>query len=145
MFGLTPYERRERAMMNFFNDPYRYFFGEDADTAPTLSCRTDIKDEGDHYLLSAEMPGFKKEDIKLDLENDVMTISAVHNEDSEKKDKDGSYVCRERHYGSYSRSFDVSGIRTEDIKAAYKDGVLELTLPKKQAAPAPANRTIAIE
>ena len=72
-------------------------------------------------------------------------FSAERHSEHEDKDKRGKFVRCERSYGSYSRSFDVSGIRTEDIKAAYKDGVLELTLPKKQAAPAPANRTIAIE
>lgn len=67
----------------------------------------------------------------------MLTISAVHSEESEKKEKDGSYVCRERHYGSYSRSFDVSTIRQEEIKAAYKNGVLELTRPKRRLRPRP--------
>lgn len=149
MFGIMPYERRERGMMDLFSDLDKYFFGEKSmpsmPSMPALSCRTDIEDKGDSYLLSAELPGFNKEDIKLDLDGDVLTISAVHSEESEKKEKDGSYVCRERHYGSYSRSFDVSTIRQEEIKAAYKNGVLELTLPKKEAAPAPAARAIEIE
>ena len=144
MFGLMPYERRERGMMDLFSDLDKYFFGEKSmPSMPALSCRTDIEDKGDSYLLSAELPGFNKEDIKLDLDGDVLTISAVHSEESEKKEKDGSYVCRERHYGSYSRSFDVSTIRQEEIKAAYKNGVLELTLPK-QAAQVPQARRIEI-
>ena len=146
MFGLMPYERRERGMMDLFNDLDKYFFGDKSmPSMPALSCRTDIEDRGDSYLLSAELPGFSKEDIRLDLDGDVLTISAAHSGESEKKEKDGSYVCRERHYGSYSRSFDVSAIRQEEIRAAYKNGVLELTLPKKEAAPAPTARAIEIE
>ena len=147
MFELIPFERRANRVATY--DPFRDLeefersvFGG---SSVMGSFRTDVIDTGDSYELEAELPGFNKEDIKLDLDGDVLTISAVHSEESEKKEKDGSYVCRERHYGSYSRSFDVSTIRQEEIKAAYKNGVLELTLPKKEAAPAPAARAIEIE
>ena len=109
-----------------------------------MSCKTDIQDKGDSYLLSAELPGFKKEDIKLDLDGDLLTISATHSDESEKKNE-GGYLCRERHFGSYSRSFDVSQIQQDGIRASYKDGVLELTLPKKEAKPLPERRAIEIE
>ncbi len=143
MFGLMPYERRARGMMDLFDEMENSFFGNSS-ASTVLRCRTDIQDQGDSYLLSAELPGFKKEDIKLDLDGDLLTVSAVHSE--EKKDEQqGSYLCRERHYGAYRRSFDVSGIRQDGIRAAYKDGVLELTLPKKEAAPEPQRRAISIE
>ena len=146
MFGLMPYERRERGMVNLFNDLDKYFFGDNLmNSMPALNIKTDIEDKGDHYLLSAELPGFNKEDIKLGIDGDVLTISVEHSEENEKKDDKGAYVCRERHYGSYSRSFDVSNVKQEDIKAAYKDGVLQLTLPKAQPEPEVAARTIAIE
>lgn len=144
MFGLMPYERRERGMMDLFNDLDRYFFGNGQPQDSAMRCKTDIQDKGDSYLLSAELPGFKKEDIKLDIDGDVLTITATHSEDSEKKDE-GGYICRERHYGSYSRSFDVSAIEQDKIRASYKDGVLELMMPKKDAKPLPERHAIEIE
>ena len=106
-------------------------------------------DKGEAYELHAELPGFKKEDIRLDVENEVLTISAERKYDSgdadgaEKAEKP-SFVKRERFYGAYSRSFDVSGIQVDGITAAYTDGVLQLTMPKKVAA-APARRTLEIQ
>lgn len=144
MFGLMPYERRERGMMDLFNDLDRYFFGGNQMPQTAVQCKTDIQDKGDSYLLSAELPGFKKEDIKLDLDGDLLTISAAHSDESEQKNE-GGYLCRERHFGSYSRSFDVSQIQQDGIRASYKDGVLELTLPKKEAKPLPERRAIEIE
>ena len=143
MFGLMPYERNARGMMDLFNEMENSFFG-DSGFNTTLRCRTDIQDMGDSYLLSAELPGFKKEDIKLDIEGDLLTISAAHSDESEQKNE-GGYLCRERHFGSYSRSFDVSQIQQDGIRASYKDGVLELTLPKKEAKPLPERRAIEIE
>ena len=88
-------------------------------------------DEGDHYLLEADLPGFEKKDIKLDLDGDVLTVNAERHSKVEQKEKD-KIVRVERSYGSYSRSFDMSGIDTNGIKAAYENGVLKLTLPKKE-------------
>lgn len=143
MFGLMPYERRARGMMDLFNEMENSFF-RDSGMDSVLRCRTDIQDKGDSYLLSAELPGFKKEDIRLDLDGDLLTISAQHNEEQKQEQQDG-YLCRERHYGAYRRSFDVSGVRQDGIRASYKDGVLELTLPKKEAAPEPERRAITLE
>lgn len=106
--------------------------------------RTDIRDEGDHYLLEADLPGFRKEDIDLHLQDGVLTITAKHDQSAERKDDAGKYVCRERRVGSYARSFDVSGIREEGISASYENGVLKLTLPKA-GEPEPQSRKIAIE
>ena len=84
-----------------------------------------------------------REDIKLDLNGDTLTISAEHREETEDK-KGDSYIRRERRYGAFARSFDVSGINTEAISASYKNGVLELELPK--AVPAqPASRQIELK
>ena len=90
--------------------------------------RTDIRREEDHYLLEAELPGFQKEDITLDLKEGILTIRAVHKEEAQ--EKTGEYIRRERRYGAYTRSFDVSGIDEENISAAYENGVLKLRLPK---------------
>ena len=84
-----------------------------------------------------------REDIGIDLDGTTLVITARHSSESGEKDKDGNYLRRERKFGSFSRSFDVSGVDTEHISAAYKNGVLELTLPK-QAAQVPQARRIEI-
>lgn len=127
MFGMIPFEHQNN-MLDLFDQFDRNFFG----TAGTPAAfRTDIKDQGDSYLLEAELPGFDKDDIHLDLKDGLLTISATHTSQTEEKDKDGvHYVRRERRTGSFSRSFDVSGIDEDGITAAYQNGVLALTLPK---------------
>ena len=93
--------------------------------------QTDVKDTGDAFVLEADLPGVKKEDIHIDIDGDRLSISAERSAVKEEKDENGGYVRCERSYGSFSRSFDISGIRGEDISAAYADGVLTLTLPKQ--------------
>lgn len=141
MYSLLPFGRTNN-LSNLFDDFERSFFPAQRGQMPAF--RTDIKDEGDHYLLEAELPGFAKEDIDLDLKDGVLTISAKHDERVENKDDAGRYVCRERRTGSFIRSFDVSGIREDAIGAAYDNGVLKLTLPK-MGEPEPQSRKIAIQ
>ncbi len=95
--------------------------------------RTDVIEKDNAYQLEAELPGFNKEDIKIDLKDDTLTISASHNEDKDEKDKDGRYIRRERRSTSYQRSFHVEGLKPEDIIAQYRNGVLTVNLPKKEA------------
>ena len=94
--------------------------------------------------LKADLPGFKKEDIHLNLDGDTLTIQAERHSEHEDTDKKDKYVCCERSYGSYSRSFDVSGIQADGISASYEGGVLELKMPKKEAQ-VPASRQISIQ
>ncbi|MCI6728853.1 MAG: Hsp20/alpha crystallin family protein [Clostridiales bacterium] len=142
MFNLTPYRKHNEVSyydpFQMMRDMERQFFGEDSFGA----FRTDIRDEGNAYTLEAELPGFDKEDIDIQLSDNNLTISASHKEESSRKE--GKYVRRERSFGSYSRSFDVSDIDTAGIKAAYKNGVLSLNLPKKTET-VPSTRTLAIE
>ena len=140
MFGMIPFDRRDSSLFDMLDNFERNFFGSSNSTVSSF--RTDIRDEGDKFVLEAELPGFKKEDIKLDLKDGVLTISAQHS--SENEEKKDSYVRRERRYGSFSRSFDVSGIQEDHISAAYNNGVLELTLPKAQPE-VPAARQIEIQ
>ena len=132
MFELVPYTRKRN--VTFYNpfdeleEMQRRFFGENA----VREFKTDIRDNGESYLLEAELPGFKKEEISVNIEGDTLTIRAERSESTEEKDGKGNFVKRERSYGSFSRSFDMTGIRVEDISAAYEDGILKLTLPKKQ-------------
>ena len=101
----------------------------------------DVRDEGDHFTLDAELPGVKKEDVKVNVENGVLTISA--NTSANTEESNGNYVYRERRIGSMQRAFSLEGIREDDISAAYADGVLTLTLPKLTEAQ-PSKREIAI-
>lgn len=123
MFRLTPYEKNTFDIFDAFDDFDRRLF-----TAPN-PCKTDIREDKEKYVIEAEMPGFKKEDIKLDIDGDYLILSAERN--SEKEDKDGKYIRRERSYGSFKRSFDISGVNADSIKAEYTDGILKLDLPKK--------------
>ena len=116
--------------------------------AATPACppsRTDISGPpGDKFVLEAELPGFDKGDIKLDVKDGILTITAEHSENQEQKDAKGAYIRRERRYGSFSRSFDITGIDEGSITAAYNNGILELNLPK--AVPVvPESRRIAID
>lgn len=144
MFELIPFDRHIRSAANYdpfraLNELERSFFGSESMVS---AFRTDVTDTGDAYRLDAELPGFKKEDIKLDVENDCLTISAERKLDNE--DKKPNFVKRERFYGSYQRSFDVSGINVDGIEAAYENGVLTLTMPKKVET-VPASRRLEIK
>ncbi len=127
-------------MDNFFND--RFFTGL-CDTnrndkqfeSMTGLMKTDVIEKDNSYQLEAELPGFNKEDIKIDLKNDVLTISASHSENSDEKDDKGKYIRRERRSSSYQRSFRVDGLKPEDIIAQYRNGVLTVNIPKKEAIP----------
>ena len=125
MFGITPFERNDI-------NPFRDFEKELFRGFGTVGhCRTDIKDEGDKYLLECEMPGFDKNDIKIDINGSTLTLCAEHKTQNDEKNSKGEYIRRERSYGSYCRSFDISNIDESAINAEYTNGILKLTLPKK--------------
>ena len=130
MFDLMPFgNRNERRLWNELMEMDKNFFGDVG--SGMKSFRTDIEDKGDSYELTAELPGFSKEEIKINVEGDYLTVSAEHNEEKEEKNKKGQFIRRERKYGSFSRGFYVGDIKKDQINAAYQDGVLTLTLPKK--------------
>ncbi|MDY3927797.1 MAG: Hsp20/alpha crystallin family protein [Clostridia bacterium] len=137
MFELRPYSHRNNSLYNpfktmdefekqLFESPFSFFNGSVID-----EFKTDIKDEGDHYELEADLPGFDKNDIKIDINGDVMTLSAERHSEHEENDKKDKYVRCERSYGYYSRDFDLSNVKADEIKAKYENGVLKLVLPKK--------------
>ena len=142
MFGMVPFERHEDNFFDVFDNFERKFFGNSSANLPAF--RTDIKDADDKFVLEAELPGFDKEDISLDVKDGILTISAQHKEEKEDKDEKGQYIRRERRYGCFTRSFDITGIDETAITAAYKSGILELTLPKTVPA-VPESRRIAID
>lgn len=130
MFGLTPYTHRRNELYNPFRELEeleKSFFSSDG----LETMKTDIRDNGSAFILEADLPGFKKEDIHVDLDDQYLTIHAERHSESETK-KD-SYLKCERTFGSFSRSFSTEGIDTANIKAAFENGVLTLELPK--AAP----------
>lgn len=141
MFELMPFDRRhnnsisrydsfkelENFSRGFWDMDHPWSFG---DNQQLHQFSTDIRDDGDKYVIEADLPGFNKEDINVDIQGNRLTISAQRSTQSEDKDAKGNYIRCERSYGSYSRSFDISGINTEAVTAEYKDGVLTLDLPK---------------
>ncbi len=140
MFELTPFARRNSYYpFKEMDELENAFFGK---SGAMTAFKTDIKDEGDKLILQADLPGFEKKDIDVNIEDGYLTITATRQgKDEDKKD---NYLRRERFYGSYSRSFDISAIRAEDITGAYKDGVLELILPKKTES-TPASRKLELK
>ena len=141
MFELTPFGYRRVVSYNPFRDLDEMSgVWNDAEVS---GFRTDIKKQDDKYILEAELPGFQKEEISLELKEGILTIRAEHKESEEEQAKKGEYVRRERRYGSFARTFDVSGIDESGITAAYHNGILELTLPK-QAPVVPQARQITI-
>ena len=139
MFGMIPFERSDNNIFDLFDNFQKQFFRDSNATLPAF--RADIRDLDDKFVLDAEPPGFNKEDISLDLKEGILTIKAEHKEAQEQKQ--GEYIRRERRTGSFARSFDVSGIDESGISAAYKNGILEVTLPK-QAPVVPESRQIDI-
>ena len=110
--------------------------------------KTDIKEKGDSYILEMDLPGFKKDEIQVSLENGYLTISAAKGLDKDEKEKDtGKYIRRERYAGACQRSFYVGeDVTQEDIKGEFKHGILKLSIPKKEAKEAiPENKYITIE
>lgn len=142
MFELIPFECRPHRMvpMDPFREMNEFLLGTQA-KMPSGFISTDIVDSGDAFELTAELPGCKKEDIAISIEDELLTLSAEHKQESEEKKP--NYVRRERFCGSYKRSFNISGIDAEHIEASYCDGVLNVKLPKRKEE-IPASRTIEI-
>lgn len=140
MFDLIPFDRRGNNVFDVFDRMMDdSFFGQGMHDI--LPCRTDIVDKGNSYLIKADMPGFTKEDIHIDIQGDQLTITAEHKQEVSENKK--NFVRRERRCGTLSRSFDIQGIDSGKITAAYTNGVLELTLPKVQEVK-PETKTIQI-
>ncbi len=145
MFDLIPFGNR------FFTpyDPFkeleemeRRFF---APTISTPAMKTDIRETDDAFILETDLPGFSKEEIQAEIRDGVLTLRAEHKKDSDEKDGDGKYLRRERSYASYSRRFSLDGIKADEINAAFRDGVLTLTLPKEAPKKADEGRKLEIQ
>ena len=136
---------------NLFNDDWMDFgfpevdktlYGKHANNV----MKTDVKETDTGYEVDIDLPGFKKDEINAQLDNGYLTISAAKGLDKDEKDKKGKYIRKERYAGAMSRSFYVGeGITQEDIKAKYEDGILRLSVPKKEAKAVENKKYIAIE
>lgn len=128
--NLVPFQtRRTRDIDTLFDR-----FLQDSLFTPSVNSgiKVDIKEEDNQYLLEAEIPGVKKEQIKVDYDKNYLTISVEQQEEiNEEKDH---YICRERRLGKTSRTFHAKDIDPDGIEAAYEDGVLKVTLPKTKEA-----------
>ena len=107
---------------------------------------TDVKEHDDAYEVDIDLPGFKKDEIEIRLENGYLSISASKGLDKDEKNKKGKVIRQERYSGSMQRSFYVGdNVTQEDVKAKFEDGVLKLTVPKKEAKKLPDSKLISIE
>ena len=107
--------------------------------------KTDVRETDSGYELDIDLPGFKKDEVKLDLKDGYLTISAAKGLDRDEKDKQGRYIRQERYAGQCSRSFYVGdSIQPADVHAKFEDGILKLTLPKAAQEKLPEHNTIAI-
>lgn len=135
------------ARRNFFNDfmsdPFDFgFFGTNPTpkTSTSSLMKTDIKENDKGYELAIDLPGFKKENVQIELNEGYLTINAKTEHEDEKKDENGTFLRKERFSGSCSRSFYVGeDISEEDVSAKFTDGILTIMVPKKEL-PKPEDR-----
>lgn len=155
MFGLTPY-RRGRRDLDMIREPWNFdkmfdvvledFYTDSGFPKyfpmDNSGIRVDIAENDNEYILEAELPGVSKEDIKLELKDDMLTISVERKEEVEEKKE--NYIRRERRFGSMCRSFYVDDIEQDNVKAKFEDGILTVKLPKAEPS-SPKNNQIPIE
>lgn len=139
---------------NLFDDMFRDFASFDPFSASDALygkharalMKTDVRETDNSYELDIDLPGFKKDELQLRLQDGYLTVSAAKGLDKDEKDKEGHYIRRERYAGQCSRSFYVGeNITEEDVHAKFEDGILRLSIPKKDAPKLPERRVIAIE
>lgn len=108
--------------------------------------KTDVRETDNTYELDVDLPGFKKDEVQLDLKDGYLTISAAKGLDKDQEDKKGKYIRQERYAGACSRSFFMGEeIEPRDVSAKFEDGILRVSLPKRVKKELPRNSTIAIE
>lgn len=139
----------ENLFDDFFSDPFEMM-------VPTRNAlygkhgknlmKTDVRETENSYELDIDLPGFKKDEVNVELKDGYLTISAAKGLDKDQEDKKGKYIRQERYAGSCSRSFYIGeDVPVEDISAKYEDGILRLSVPKADQKELPKASTIAIE
>lgn len=144
---------RENSDLSLFNNSFdlspkgffRGLFNENfLDEMSFGGFKVDVKEKKNAYIIDAEMPGFDKKDINIEIDDNLLTISASLDESNEQKDDGGRYIRRERRTGSFRRSFPLSNIKSDEIKAQMKNGILTIYCPKKSET-LPRSKNIEIE
>ena len=133
-------------MMDSFNDEFfgkrNPLYGKNA----SRFMKTDIKEADGRYVIDIDLPGFKKDEIQAQISDGYLTISAIKGLDKDQKDDKGRYIRRERYCGECSRSFYIGdGITEKDVSAKFEDGILKLSIPKKETKALPKPNQITIE
>ena len=140
----------ENLFDDFFADPFGLMSANRTDEAlygkhARNMMKTDVRELDGSYELDIDLPGFKKDEISVDLKNGYLTIGATKGVDKDEKDKNGKYIRRERYAGVCSRSFYVGNVvRPEDISAKYEDGILKLSVPKAVKKELPETTSVEI-
>ena len=141
---------------NLFDDSLSDFFGFGR-MMPQISSelygkhaknlmKTDVRELDGSYELDVDLPGFKKDEVTLELKNGVLTIQAVKGLDKDETDKKGKYIRQERYAGACSRSFYVGdAVEPEDVSAKFEDGILTISVPKNVKKQLPKNSAISIQ
>ncbi|MDO4290731.1 MAG: Hsp20/alpha crystallin family protein [Eggerthellaceae bacterium] len=147
MSMLVPTRSNRSLFDTLMTDPFEAFFDTPTRTTTSSLMRTDIRETADGFELVVELPGFKKENVTAELKDGYLSISAKTHSESEDKEEKGTWLRKERFSGTCNRSFYVGeDIAEEDIHAKFEDGLLKITVPKKQPQPKlEEKRTIAIE
>lgn len=107
--------------------------------------KTDVRETDSAYELDVDLPGFKKDEISVDLKDGYLTISAAKGVDKDEQDKKGKYIRQERYAGACSRNFYVGDVEPKDVSAKYEDGILRLSMPKQAKKELPKSSSITIE
>lgn len=138
----------ENLFDDFFSDPFGMMNTHGHDPlygkhAKNLM-KTDVRETDDTYEVDVDLPGFKKDEIQVDLEDGYLSIRAAKGLDKDQTDKKGRYIRQERYAGACSRSFYVGDVKPEDVSAKYEDGILRISMPKQAKQELPKRSTIAI-
>ena len=131
MFGLVPFRKNlMNSNVNSFDNFISNFFNDDFLTSSNMmgNFKADIKETPNEYIIDAELPGIKKEDITIDYKNNYLTVSANRQEVIE--ENNDNYIRKERHYGNFSRSFYIDDIDKNSVNARFDNGILSIVLPK---------------
>ena len=139
----------ENLFDEFFNDDFMNFpvwggrsslYGKHAKNL----MKTDVRETDGSYELDVDLPGFKKDELTVDLKDGYLTIAAAKGLDKDEQDKKGKYIRQERYAGAMSRSFYVGDVEPDQVSAKYEDGILKISLPKQEKKELPKTSAIAI-
>ena len=139
----------ENLFDDFFGDPFGMMMPQGRDPlygkhAKNLM-KTDVRETDNSYELDVDLPGFKKDEISLDIKDGYLTIAAQKGVDKDEQDKKGRVLRQERYAGACSRSFYVGDVKAEDVKAKYESGVLTVLIPKKEPKKIVSGTSVIVE